>query len=109
MFDILQYPFIQNALLAGSCVAVVAAVAGYFMIVRGLTFAGHALPNIGFAGAAGGGLLGLGPLLGGFCFFFVDAVGIGFLCALSNRPGNPVLGLVDHCSDLAYPFPSLFF
>ncbi len=45
MFDILQYTFIQNALLAGSCVAVVAAVAGYFMIVRGLTFAGHAAGN----------------------------------------------------------------
>jgi zinc/manganese transport system permease protein len=52
MFDILQYAFIQNAFMAGTCVAIVAATMGYFLIVRGLTFAGHALPNIGFAGAA---------------------------------------------------------
>src|SRR5260221_9546358 len=70
MFDILQYTFIQNALLAGSCVAVVAAVAGYFMIVRGLTFAGHALPNIGFAGAAVGGLRAVVYSTGVFVFFF---------------------------------------
>lgn len=79
MFDILQYTFIQNALLAGSCVAVVAAVAGYFMIVRGLTFAGHALPNIGFAGAAGAVLLGIDPVIGLFVFTIVAAIGIAFL------------------------------
>jgi zinc/manganese transport system permease protein len=52
-FEILQAPFIQNALLAGSLISVAAAIVGYFLIVRGLTFTGHALPNIGFAGAAG--------------------------------------------------------
>src|SRR5579864_4872104 len=79
MFDILQYSFIQNALLAGSCVAVVAAVAGYFLIVRGLTFAGHALPNIGFAGAAGAVLLGIDPLIGLLVFTVGAAIGIGVL------------------------------
>jgi len=68
MFDILQYPFIQNALLAGSIVAVSAALMGYFLIIRGLTFAGHALPNIGFAGAAGAVLLGFDPVIGLFAF-----------------------------------------
>ena len=79
MFDILQYSFIQNAFLAGTCVAVVAAIAGYFMIVRGLTFAGHALPNIGFAGAAGAVLLGLDPIIGLYVFTIGAGISIGFL------------------------------
>lgn len=93
MFDILQYPFIQNALLAGSCVAVVAAVAGYFMIVRGLTFAGHALPNIGFAGAAGAVLLGIDPVIGLFVFTIVAAIGIGFLGERINER-DTVVGII---------------
>lgn len=79
MFDMLQYPIIQHALLAGMLVAVVAALTGYFLIVRGLTFAGHALPNIGFAGAAGAVLLGLDPVLGLFAFTIGAGIGISLL------------------------------
>ncbi len=79
MFDILQYPFIQNAFLAGTCIAIVAAIMGYFLVVRGLTFAGHALPNIGFAGAAGAVWLGIDPVVGLLVFTLGAALGIGAL------------------------------
>jgi zinc/manganese transport system permease protein len=79
MFDILQYAFIQNAFIAGTCVAIVAAIMGYFLIVRGLTFAGHALPNIGFAGAAGAVLLGVDPVIGLLAFTISAAIAIGIL------------------------------
>ncbi|WP_069803301.1 metal ABC transporter permease [Thermogemmatispora onikobensis] len=79
MVSLLSYPFIQNAFLAGTCIAIVAAVTGYFLLLRGLTFAGHALPNIGFAGAAGAVLLGLDPLLGLLAFTIGAAIGIGLL------------------------------
>src|SRR5215472_6243727 len=79
MFSIFQYEFIQNAFIAGTCIAIVAAIMGYFLIIRGLTFAGHALPNIGFAGAAGAVLLGLTPVLGLFAFTIGAGIGIGLL------------------------------
>ncbi len=79
MFDILQYQFIQNAFMAGTCVAIVAAIMGYFLIIRGLTFAGHALPNIGFAGAAGAVLLGIDPVIGLLAFTISAAIAIGVL------------------------------
>lgn len=79
MFDILQYPFIQNALLAGTLVALVAAIVGYFLLVRGLTFAGHALSHIGFAGAAGAVLLGIDPVIGLLVFTIGASIGIGAL------------------------------
>src|SRR5437667_290236 len=79
IFTILQYSFIQNAFLAGTCVAIIAAVAGYFMVIRGLTFAGHALPNIGFAGAAGAVLLGIDPVIGLYIFTIGASLGIALL------------------------------
>ena len=61
-----HFQFIQNALLSGVFIAIAAAVVGYFLIGGGYTFAGHALPNIGFAGAAGAVLFGLKPVYGLF-------------------------------------------
>ncbi|HEY1354554.1 MAG TPA: metal ABC transporter permease [Ktedonobacteraceae bacterium] len=79
MLEMLQYPIIQHALLVGVLVAVIAALMGYFLLVRSLTFAAHALPNIGFAGAAGAVLLGLDPVLGLLAFTIGAGVGIGLL------------------------------
>ncbi len=93
MFDILQYQFIQNAFMAGTCVAIVAAVMGYFLIVRGLTFAGHALPNIGFAGAAGAVLLGVDPVTGLLAFTISAAIAIGIL-GKNLRERDIVVGII---------------
>jgi len=79
MFSLLQYPFIQHAFFAGSFVAIVAACVGYFLLSRGLTFAGHALSHIGFAGAAGALVLGIDPVFGMLLFTVAASVGIGFL------------------------------
>jgi zinc/manganese transport system permease protein len=79
MLEILRLPFIVHALLTASFAAVVAAVGGYFLVSRGLTFAGHALPNIGFAGAAGAVLLGIEPVFGLFAFTVGAGVVVGIL------------------------------
>jgi zinc/manganese transport system permease protein len=108
MFDILQYPFIQNAFLAGSCVAVVAAVAGYFMVVRGLTFAGHALPNIGFAGAAGAVLLGIDPVIGLYIFTIGAAISIGLLGKEVNERDTSIGIIMTFALGIGILFLSLY-
>ena len=52
--QLFHYDFMRNAFIAGTIVSVVAGVVGYFVVLRSLAFAGHALAHIGFAGAAGG-------------------------------------------------------
>jgi len=79
LLRLLRYSFLQNALAASCTVAICAAVVGYFLIGRGLTFAGHAFPNIGFAGAAGAVLLGVAPALGLFAFTIAAALIFAFL------------------------------
>ena len=109
MFNILQYSFIQNAFLAGSCVAVVAAIAGYFMIVRGLTFAGYALPNIGFAGAAGAVLLGIDPVIGLYVFTIGAGISIGFLGKEVNERDTTTGIIMTFALGLGILFLSLYF
>jgi zinc/manganese transport system permease protein len=73
---LLHYHFMQNAYLAGTLVAVVAGIVGYFMVLRGQSFAGHSLANVGFAGATGATLIGAPPVAGLFVAGVLAAIGI---------------------------------
>ena len=77
--SILEFPPFQNAFLAGTFVAIVAGCVGYFLLLRGLTFAGHALSHVGFAGAAGALVIGIDPLFGLLVFTLLAGVGIGVM------------------------------
>jgi zinc/manganese transport system permease protein len=74
-----EYDFMINAFSASGIVAVVSGIVGYFLVMRGQTFAGHALSHIGFAGATGAGLIGLSPLWGLVGFTLVAGLGMGLL------------------------------
>ncbi len=63
-----EYDFMRHAFEAGTVVAIVAGIVGYFVVIRRLSFAAHALSHVGFAGAAGAVLLGLNPLVGLLAF-----------------------------------------
>ncbi|BCL83819.1 ABC transporter permease [Ktedonobacteria bacterium brp13] len=79
MFMLFQQEFVQNAFVAGTIVAIAAAVIGYFVVLRALAFAGESLSHIGFAGATGAFLFGLTSLVGSFIFTALAALGIGVL------------------------------
>jgi zinc/manganese transport system permease protein len=68
-----------GALQAGAVVAAVSAVLGYFVVLRGLSFMGHAVTDIGFTGGAGASLLGLNALWGLAAFCVAAALGVGAL------------------------------
>src|SRR6201997_298644 len=74
-----EYEFMINAFVAAGIVAVVSALVGFFLVVRGQTFAGHALSHIGFAGATGAGLIGLAPIWGLLGFTLAAGIGMGML------------------------------
>ena len=66
-----------NTWIAATVVAVIAGPLGFFAVLRGQSFAAHAIPNGAFAGAAGAGLLGLNVIWGLAVFALGGALGIG--------------------------------
>ena len=80
-------PLMINTWIAATAVAVIAGVMGFFAVLRGSSFAAHAIPNGAFAGAAGASLLGLNPFAGLAVFSVAGALGIA---GLSRRARNDV-------------------
>jgi zinc/manganese transport system permease protein len=79
MIAMLEYDFMQNAFAAAGVAAVVSGLVGYFLVLRGQTFAGHALGHIGFAGATGAVLIGVAPIWGLVGFTVAAGIGMGLL------------------------------
>ena len=89
MFD---YDFMRNAFYACTIVGIVAGAVGYFLVLRGETFAGHALAHVGFPGATGAGLLGVSPFFGLTTFTVLAGIGIGLLGERAQR--DVAIGIV---------------
>jgi zinc/manganese transport system permease protein len=73
----LEYDFMRTAFVASGMAALLAGTVGFFLVLRGQTFAGHALSHVGFTGATGAVLFGLSPLAGLVGFTFVAGIGMG--------------------------------
>jgi zinc/manganese transport system permease protein len=86
--QLLAFPFMVHALQAGTIVAVLAGLVGWFMVARRQTFTGHTVAVVGFPGAAGALLLGVSPAYG----FFAFAIGTAILIALAPSGGAPGQG-----------------
>ncbi|MDT5317976.1 MAG: zinc/manganese transport system permease protein, partial [Mycobacterium sp.] len=82
---ILISPFMRDALLGGTIVALAAGLLGFFIVVRNTAFAAHAVAHIGLPGATGAVLVGLpiGLGLGAFCVGGALVIG-----ALGKRVGD---------------------
>lgn len=75
----LDYDFMRTAFAAATVVAVVSGAVGYFLVLRGQTFAGHALAHVGFTGATGAFLVGVAPLWGLVLATVAAGVGMGLM------------------------------
>jgi zinc/manganese transport system permease protein len=59
-------PFVRNALLAGSLIAVASGLLGYFIVLRAQVFAGDALSHVAFTGALAAAAAGVDLRIGLF-------------------------------------------
>jgi zinc/manganese transport system permease protein len=75
--QMMAYPFMVNAVRAGTIVAVVAGAVGWVMVLRRESFAGHTLAVVGFPGAAAATWLGISAGYG----YFAACVGAALVIA----------------------------
>ena len=85
--QMLAYPFMVTALLAGTVVAVVTSCVGWFMVLRRESFAGHTLAVVGFPGGAGAAWLGVATGYGYLVACVLCAVAIAALPPLARASG----------------------
>ncbi len=110
--EVLEYHFMVNALLAGSIVAVMAGLLGWFMVLRREAFAGHTLSLMAFPGASGAALIGVPAAWGYFAFCAAGGVAIGRLSGSGRRSLSEQSALIGCVQALAlacgYLFLSLY-
>ncbi len=75
--ELVAFPFMVNALEAGTIVAVLATVVGWFVVLRRQAFTSHTLSVMAFPGAAGASLAGLPIALGYYLACAIAALAIG--------------------------------
>ncbi|MDE8344569.1 MAG: metal ABC transporter permease [Acidocella sp.] len=71
--------FMLNSWAAATMLAIVAGMVGFFVVIRGASFAAHALPLGTFPGAAAAGLAGVNPFWGLVGFALLGVAGISRL------------------------------
>ena len=83
--ELLVYQFMVNALQAGTIVAVMAGVVGWFVVLRRQSFAAHTTAMMSFPGASGAALAGLPTALGYYLACGMAALAIGRSGGASRR------------------------
>ncbi len=73
---------VHTAAVIGGIVAIVSAITGVFTVIRGQSFAGHALGDVSAAGGSGALLIGLSPVAG---FVGLGIIGAGVMDLIGVR------------------------
>jgi zinc/manganese transport system permease protein len=108
LFQAFSYDFIQHAFLAGTMAAILAGAVGYFVMMRQMAFAAHALGHIGFAGASGALLISLSPMLGQFILTVLAALAMGALGEKISKNDMAIGIILSFCLGLGSLFLSIY-
>jgi zinc/manganese transport system permease protein len=106
--DMWSLPFMLNAFRAGTIVAVLAALVGWFTVLRRQTFAGHTLALVGFPGAAAAAWLGVSLTAGYFATCLAAALVIAALPGGSRRGYREESAAIGTLQTLALAAGTLF-
>jgi zinc/manganese transport system permease protein len=107
-WELLGEHFVHTALIAGAVVAVVSGAIGTFVVTRGLSFAVHAISELGFTGAAGALALGLDPVLGMFAGSLLVGGVLGALSLRGNERDSSIGAVLAFGLGIGVLFLSLY-
>jgi len=94
MLEVLQYQFMQNALLAGLLAAVACGIVGVYVVVKKVVFISGGIAHASFGGIGLGYLLGINPVLGAMFFTIVSSLGIGLVTRRTRLPEDTAVGIL---------------
>jgi zinc/manganese transport system permease protein len=106
--QLLAEHFVHTALWAGAVAAVVSGAIGVFVVARGMSFAVHAISELGFTGATGALVLGLDPVLGIFGGSLLVGLVLGLLSLRGRERDSAIGAVLAFGLGLGYLFFSLY-
>jgi len=93
MPDILEYTFMQRAIVAAILIGLVCSVIGVYVVLRGLAFIGAGIAHASFGGVALGVVLGINPLFTAILFCLLTAWGIGLVSRMGRIKEDTAIGI----------------
>lgn len=90
---VLNYTFMQNALLAGLLASVVCGIIGVVIVEKKLVMLSGGIAHTAYGGVGLGYLLGFEPLFGAFGFAVGAALGIGYIKRRGSSQSDIAIGL----------------
>ena len=94
MLEVLQYQFMQNALLAGLLAAIACGIVGVYVVVKKVVFISGGIAHASFGGIGLGYLLGINPVLGAMVFTVASSLGIGLVTRRTRMPEDTAIGIL---------------
>ncbi|MBA7482024.1 hypothetical protein ES707_17504 [subsurface metagenome] len=94
MLEVLQYQFMQNALLAGLLAAIACGIVGVYVVVKKIVFISGGIAHASFGGIGLGYLLGINPVLGAMAFTIASSLGIGLVIRRTRLPEDTAIGIL---------------
>ena len=94
MIDILQFPFMQRAFIAGIILGVVLAYLGIFVVLRKMSFYSDGIAHASLAGVAIGVLASINPLLTAILLSVVLSVAIFYLEKKTKLSSDAIIGII---------------
>jgi zinc transport system permease protein len=92
--EILQYQFMQNALIAGLLAAVACGIVGVYVVVKKIIFISGGIAHASFGGIGLGYLVGISPVIGALVFSLGSALGMGYVTRRTRLPEDTAIGIL---------------
>jgi zinc transport system permease protein len=94
VFEILQYEFMRNALLAGLLASIAAGIIGTYVIVKRIVFISGGIAHASFGGIGLGYYLGISPIIGAVGYSLASAIGIGVISKNTQQREDTAIGIL---------------
>lgn len=94
LFDILQYGFMQRALLSAVAISIICAIVGLFLVLKRHSLFGDALAHVAFGGIALGLFTGVYPILTAYVVAILAAVGVNKLRESTKIPPDSSIAVL---------------
>ena len=89
--SIVNYTFLQNAIIAGILASIVCGITGTFVVVKKITFISGGIAHAVLGGVGIAYYLAMPPIIGAFVFAILSAIIIGLVKLKANQHENTVI------------------